>query len=215
MCGPSPSRRELPNDALHRAAARGARSGAGERNSRPHILPLPLTGKEQSTTAMQNMTRIIATFRPPRRLYRDGVRARRATGRAGGQGQACAEALPAIARYEVDRFGAVHASATGSEADVVERNFQDASLVGAAGRRGCPVSLRRCTSLSEWRTPNRARSWRALTALAFSSKPAPRCAACSLSRNGFSVDALHCIPAPGFADRARGRAAVPRAVTPR
>jgi hypothetical protein len=39
--------------------------------------------------------------------------------------KACAEALPAIARYDVDRFGAVHASATGSEADVYERNFQD------------------------------------------------------------------------------------------
>jgi hypothetical protein len=39
--------------------------------------------------------------------------------------KACAEALPAVSRYDVDRFGAVHASATGSEADVIERNFQD------------------------------------------------------------------------------------------
>lgn len=39
--------------------------------------------------------------------------------------KACAEALPAIARYDVDRFGTVRASAIGSEADVFERNFQD------------------------------------------------------------------------------------------
>jgi hypothetical protein len=44
---------------------------------------------------------------------------------------ACAEALPAITRYDVDRFGAVRASAGGPEADVIERNFLD-----CVGRRG-------------------------------------------------------------------------------
>jgi hypothetical protein len=37
--------------------------------------------------------------------------------------QACSEALPAISRYDVDRFGAVRVSAAGPEADVIERNF--------------------------------------------------------------------------------------------
>jgi len=38
---------------------------------------------------------------------------------------ACSEALPAISQHGVDRFGAVRASATGPDADLVERNFQD------------------------------------------------------------------------------------------
>jgi hypothetical protein len=38
---------------------------------------------------------------------------------------ACSEALPEIRQYGVDRFGAVQASATGSDAALVERNFQD------------------------------------------------------------------------------------------
>jgi hypothetical protein len=48
------------------------------------------------------------------------------------RGKACSEALPAISRYDVDRFGAVRASASGSEADVFERNFHD--CVFARGR---------------------------------------------------------------------------------
>jgi hypothetical protein len=51
---------------------------------------------------------------PPERL--DELRAR---------ATACAEALPAITRHDVDRFGAVRASARGPEPDVIERNFGD------------------------------------------------------------------------------------------
>jgi hypothetical protein len=38
---------------------------------------------------------------------------------------ACSDALPAISHHGVDRFGAVRASATGPDADLIERNFQD------------------------------------------------------------------------------------------
>lgn len=46
--------------------------------------------------------------------------------------QGCSQALPAIARYDVDRFGTLRASAEGPDADVIERNFFD--CVSARGR---------------------------------------------------------------------------------
>jgi hypothetical protein len=46
--------------------------------------------------------------------------------------QACSEALPTISQHDVDRFGHVHATAQGPEADVIERNFFD--CVAARGR---------------------------------------------------------------------------------
>jgi hypothetical protein len=58
---------------------------------------------------------------PPERLAELRARAR-----------ACGEALPAITRYDVDRFGAVRASAGGPEPDVIERNF--AECVAGRGR---------------------------------------------------------------------------------
>jgi hypothetical protein len=45
---------------------------------------------------------------------------------------ACGEALPAITYHDVDRFGRVTAAAGGSDADVIQRNFQD--CVFARGR---------------------------------------------------------------------------------
>jgi hypothetical protein len=41
------------------------------------------------------------------------------------QAKACSEALPAITRYDVDRFGTVRVSAGGPEPNVIERNFSD------------------------------------------------------------------------------------------
>jgi hypothetical protein len=38
---------------------------------------------------------------------------------------ACREALPAVREHDVDRFGRVRATATGPDADAVERNFQE------------------------------------------------------------------------------------------
>jgi hypothetical protein len=46
--------------------------------------------------------------------------------------KACSEVLPDIARYDVDRSGNVQASAGGTEAALIERNFQD--CVAARGR---------------------------------------------------------------------------------
>jgi hypothetical protein len=51
---------------------------------------------------------------PPERLAELRTKAR-----------ACNEALPEISRYDVDRSGAVWGSATGSDAALIERNFQD------------------------------------------------------------------------------------------
>jgi hypothetical protein len=51
---------------------------------------------------------------PPERLDELRIRAK-----------ACSEALPAVAHWDVDRFGAVRASAGGPEPDVMERNFGD------------------------------------------------------------------------------------------
>jgi hypothetical protein len=44
----------------------------------------------------------------------------------------CSEALPPISQYDVDRFGAVRATATGPDAELIERNFQD--CVAGRGR---------------------------------------------------------------------------------
>jgi hypothetical protein len=46
--------------------------------------------------------------------------------------QACNDALPDVARHDVDRFGRVEAYAQGAEADVIHRNFLD--CVHARGR---------------------------------------------------------------------------------
>ena len=47
--------------------------------------------------------------------------------------KACSEALPEIARYDVDQSGTVQASvAAGTDAALIERNFQD--CVAARGR---------------------------------------------------------------------------------
>ena len=45
---------------------------------------------------------------------------------------ACGDALPGITQHDVDRFGRVRAAATGPDAALLERNFQD--CVFARGR---------------------------------------------------------------------------------
>ena len=48
------------------------------------------------------------------------------------KGQACKEALPDVNQFNVDDSGRVWAMASGPEANVIERNFQD--CVAARGR---------------------------------------------------------------------------------